>query len=197
MNFSSMWLLAVHVLPSVCIAVDYRTGCAFGKKKKSFNNAECRDKLKTYMDDDASLRITLHEDNIELWADILKLSNEYGYEFSTSWKTITAAKRIATRIAKDSRYGAELGAGVGGMVGFGYCFVWNLLDNPACGPSASCHAWAAARDGAVCASGGLITGGIGGGIVGTLTGTTGGVISAYEEYDAIRVHFDPPGPDSA
>merc|ERR1712196_487477 len=95
----NMWLPALLVLPSMCIAFDYREGCAFGMRNKQMNNTECKNKLKASLDDGSSNRVTFHEENIELWVFIFKLAHQYDYQFAKSMKIITAATRVADRIA--------------------------------------------------------------------------------------------------
>merc|ERR1711974_549224 len=121
-------------------------------------------------------------DNTDIWAAIMKLADEHGYEFDRSWESVSAFKRIATRIAKDTRYGAQLGTGSVGKTAFSFCFVLSLLDNAKCGVSAGCHTFAAVEDGIDCAVRGAIGGGISGGIGGAVVGAVRGIITAYEEY---------------
>lgn len=76
------------------------------------------------MNRDYVFSFLIDEANVPVWNEILMLANKYDYEFSKSWKTTSALKRVAKNVHTTAQEWAKTGAIYGAQLGFALCFAY-------------------------------------------------------------------------
>ena len=99
----SMIVAMIFSLLATCAAVDYRSGCTVLPKKQFLGNDRCVHRLTDMMQSSFAWSMLVDEGNVFMWDKIIQLTNEYDYEFSKSWKTTSALKRVAVSTLKSMR----------------------------------------------------------------------------------------------